>query len=119
MNNEPCLDPATLEKLLQIGGKEFALQMIDLFLSFVPEKLAEARSAERDGNLTRLQKAVHPVKSSAWNIGAHNMRELAERIEQCALDNQREPIAGLLKELEAGYEQVKAHLQEQRRVLAV
>jgi HPt (histidine-containing phosphotransfer) domain-containing protein len=112
MNTEPCLDAATLEKLLQIGGRDFTVKMIELFMSYVPEKLMEARAAEQDGDLERVQKAVHPIKSSAMNIGARNMRDLAERIEQHALDREREPIAPMLAELEAMYEQVRLHLQE-------
>ena len=118
MNTEPFLDVTALEKLMQIGGKEFAGHMIDLFLIYIPQKLAEARTAEKDGDLMQVRKAVHPIKSSAWNIGAHQMRVLAARIEECAADNRREPITTLLTELEAAYEQVKVHLQEYRKKLA-
>ncbi len=119
MTTEPCLDAATLEKLLQIGGEEFAVQMIELFLSFIPQKLAEARSAWQDGDMLRLQKAVHPIKSSTSSIGAHKMRNLAEQIEQYALNKRSAQITPLLSELETAFDQVKAHLQECRKNLAV
>jgi len=117
MNTEPCLDVTALEKLMQIGDKAFAVHMIDLFITYIPQKLAEARTAEQNGDLVRVRKAVHPIKSSAWSIGAYQMRALATRIEECAADNRREPITPLLTELEAAYEQVKVHLQEQRKKL--
>jgi len=119
MNTEPCLDITTLEKLMQLGGKEFVTQMLDLFAGYAPRKLAEARAAMQAGDLTGVQKAVHPLKSSAGNIGACLMRDLAKRIERCALDNQPDPIVQLLSELEAAYEQVKMQLQEYRNNMGV
>ena len=117
MTAEPCLDVATIEKLRQIGGQEFVSQMIDLFLSYVPQKLAEARTAAQAGDLLRVQKAVHPIKSSAGNIGARPLRDLAARIEHLASDQRRESIDAMVTELEAAYAQVKAHLQEHRKEL--
>ena len=117
MNAEPCLDVATLEKLTQIGGKEFATEMINLFLSYVPKKLAEARAAGQTGDRLGVRNAVHPIKSSAANIGARPMRDLAARIEQLASEQHCESMGPLLTELEAAFEQVKAHLQEHRKEL--
>ena len=116
MNAETCLDTTTLEKLHQLGGHEFALHMIDLFLAYVPEKLAEARAGLAEGNLLRVQKAAHPIKSSAGNIGAPIVHDLAERMEQAAIAQNREAIPALLAELEAAYARVKISLEEKRRV---
>jgi len=117
MNSGSALDVAAFAKLEQMGGKAFAVQMIDLFVSYVPEKLAEARAAQQAGDLARVQKAVHPIKSSAGNIGARPMRELAERIEQLASEQRGAGLDGMLVELEATYLQVKEQLQAQRNGL--
>jgi HPt (histidine-containing phosphotransfer) domain-containing protein len=117
MNGESCLDTAVIEKLMQIGGRDFVTQMIDLFLSYVPQKLMEARAAGQAGDLGGVQKAVHPIKSSAGHVGALLMRDLALRIEELARDQRGESIAGLLAELEAAYAQVKARLEQQRETL--
>ena len=114
MNAEPCMDVAAIEKLIQIGGKEFASKMIDLFLSYVPEKLAEARAAGQTGDLFRVQKAVHPIKSSAANVGARLMQDLAARLEQLAMDRRSESVPELLDELDAAYAQVRSRLEQQR-----
>ena len=118
MNPETCLDVASLEKLINIGGREFATKMIDLFLSYIPERLAEARAAVQAGDLVRVQRAVHPIKSSAANIGAQPLRDLAAHIEQLAIDQRGESLAALLGELDAAYAQVKARLEQQRETLA-
>lgn len=117
MNAEPGLDVASLEKLIQIGGKKLLTDMADLFVSYVPQKLAEARAAAQAGNLVGIQNAVHPIKSSAANIGARPLRELAARIEQLAIDQRGELMDAQLTELEAAYAQAKALLQERRKEL--
>jgi HPt (histidine-containing phosphotransfer) domain-containing protein len=117
MNAAPCLDSATMDKLLAIGGKEFAIQMIDLFLEYVPQKLAEGRAAAQAGNWVGVQKAVHPIKSSAGNIGARPMRDLAEHIEQLAIDQRGETIREGFAKLEAAYAEVQTQLQVCRREL--
>ena len=118
MNPEPCLDTATIEKLMKIGGKAFVIQMIDLFVNYIPKKLAEARAAEQSGDLLAVKQAVHPIKSGAGHIGAGPMADLAARIEQLASDQRAEPVAGLLAELDAAYVQVKSRLEQQRESLA-
>ena len=117
MSANLCRDAATLGKLRQIGGNDFVGQMIDLFMQYIPQKLGEARAAVAAGDLLGVQKAVHPIKSSTANIGAHSMHELAARIEQLASDQQGVLISGLLSELEAAYQQVKVQLQQQRKDL--
>ena len=119
MSAELTLDVAALEKLMRLGGKEFVTQMTDLFMSYVPQKLAEARSASQAGDLAGVQKAVHPIKSSAGNIGAQPLRELATQIEHLAIDQCREPIGAKLTELETAYLQVQALLQERRKELGI
>jgi HPt (histidine-containing phosphotransfer) domain-containing protein len=117
MNNNPCLDTATVDKLVQLGGNAFARRMIDLFFDYVPQKLTEARAAEQAGNLPGIQKAVHPIKSSASNLGAYALKDLAVRVERLAIDQQADAIPPLLRELEAAYATVEALHKEKRRAL--
>lgn len=117
MSADPCLDDAAIAKLVQLGGKAFALQMIGLFQSYVPEKLAEARAAAQAGDWPGVQKAVHPIKSSAGNIGARPLRDSAARLEELAMGGCRETVRAGLSELEAGYVQVQSELQERRKAL--
>ena len=58
--------------------------MIDLFLEYAGQKIVEARAAQVAGNLTGVEKAVHPIKSSAGNVGARRIQELALQIEELA-----------------------------------
>lgn len=117
MNEYTCLDNAAMQELVDLGGNAFALQMIDLFMSYVPQKLAEARAAAQAGDWLGVQRAVHPIKSSADDIGARPFRDLAARIEKLAMDRCGETLPAELTVLEAGYAQVQAQLQKCRKTL--
>lgn len=121
MSEAENLDPAAVERLKRLGGSEFAVKMIDLFSSYATEKLAVAQQAQAAGNLTGVADAVHPIKSSAGNVGARKVQELARQIEELARQSQGEPVSALLAELERVFmasqgelEQVKHSLVGQR-----
>lgn len=114
--DEP-LDSSTVQKLRRLGGDEFARQMIDIFLDFVPNKLAEARKAKEEANLKGLEKAVHAVKSSAGNLGAARFRDLASRIESLARETSSEAAWALLPELLDEFQRVKSALETAKTTL--
>jgi HPt (histidine-containing phosphotransfer) domain-containing protein len=110
MNASPQLDPAALERLNRLGGDKFVREMIELFLDYAARKLAEARQAQQAGDLKGVQKAVHPIKSSAGNVGAVRMQELATRLETEAESGLAEAVAPDLAELEQAFAVVRQEL---------
>jgi HPt (histidine-containing phosphotransfer) domain-containing protein len=115
MNESPHLDPAVLQRLQRLGDRAFVCKMIDLFLEYCEKKLGDARFAQRSGNLEGVEKAVHPLKSSAGNVGATRIRELAEQAEAQAREGHGPTLENLLAALEAEFAQVKPELEEIRR----
>jgi CheY-like chemotaxis protein/HPt (histidine-containing phosphotransfer) domain-containing protein len=99
----PPVDPAALDHLSQLGGSQFVCEMIALFCEYTAKKLTEARTAHAAGNLEALQKAAHPVKSSAGNIGALQVQQLAERLEAAAKAGQVGMVGEELARLEAAF----------------
>jgi HPt (histidine-containing phosphotransfer) domain-containing protein len=79
--------------------------------------VAEAQRALAAGDLPALAKAVHPLKSSAGNVGAVRMQELALLIEGLAKQGDAEAVRGLVPELEASFAAVKAELEPRRAAL--
>ena len=114
----PQLDPAALQRLQDLGGAAFVIRMIDLFNSFAGEKVAAARRAHAAGDLVGLEKAVHPIKSSAGNVGACRVQELAGQLEQCARQGPVESLAPLLGELEQAFAAARAALEQRKQTLA-
>jgi HPt (histidine-containing phosphotransfer) domain-containing protein len=112
MNEIIHLDPAAIERLQRLGGRVFVVKMIDLFSSYGGEKLAAANRARREGNLIGIADAVHPIKSSAGNIGAKRVQALAQQIEQLARQSQGEALPGLLDELDAAFVAAKNELEQ-------
>ena len=115
MSQLPNLDPAALQRLQRLGDNAFVCKMIDLFLEYSGQKVVEARAAQVAGNLTGVEKAVHPIKSSAGNVGARRIQELALQIEELARQGRVETLAASLTDLEQACALVKPELEEKRR----
>lgn len=108
------LDPAALERLLRIGGQEFLVEMIELFLEHAPQRLATARAAFEAGETTTLYRAAHSLKSTAGNLGARALQDSAEQAEARAAAEDLEAILPLLDEMEERYERVRSELESER-----
>jgi HPt (histidine-containing phosphotransfer) domain-containing protein len=107
-------DRAAIARLEKIGGRKLVREMIGIILDYVPKKLEAARAGEQAGDLDAIQHAVHPIRSSAANVGARAVHDLASQIERLAMDKQTEPIPSLLRELEAAFECVRPELERER-----
>jgi CheY-like chemotaxis protein len=112
------LDPAALQRLQRLGDDAFVCKMIDLFLDYAARKITEARAAQAAGNFTGVEKAVHPLKSSAGNVGARRVQELALRLEDLARQGQAEALAVSLGELERALAVVKPELEQRKGSLS-
>ncbi len=118
MSEVQNLDPAALQRLRRLGDNAFVCRMIDLFLDYAGKKIAEARTAGATGNCAAVQRAVHPIVSSAGNIGACRIQELSARLEQLAQQGRPEALAASLSELEQAFAAVKPELEEKKRMLS-
>ena len=118
MNQPNSFDPAAIERLLKLGGPKFTLDMIDLFDSYGAKKVAEARSAQQMGKLTALADAAHPLKSSAGNVGAVRVQELAAQLESSARESKAELAGAQLDELERAFAEARLFLEAEKARLA-
>jgi len=108
---------AALERLRQLGGDQFAGEMIRLFLDFTNTKLAEAKVALAAGDGPGVARAAHPIKSSAGNVGASRVQALAARLEHAAKATPAASLARLVAELEDAFAAVRPQLEaEQQRL---
>lgn len=108
------LDPAALERLARIGGQSFLVEMIELFLEHAPQRLATARAAFDAGEITAVYRAAHSLKSTAGNLGARALQDIAEQAEGRASAGDVEALPPLLTEMEERYERVRAELESER-----
>lgn len=113
MNRVDWFDEAALERVHKLGGEHLVRRLVALFLANAPDRLAEARSGERAGDFKATEQAVHSLKSSAGNVGALRLQELAGAVEEQAEQKRGEGMAAQLNELEKAFAQVKIRLEEE------
>lgn len=113
MSEDNSWDGAAITRLERIGGRKLVREMLAIVLEYVPKKLEAARDGERAGDLDAIQHAVHPIRSSAANVGARGVQELASRIERLAIDKQPGQIPALLRELEAAFTRIQPLLERE------
>jgi HPt (histidine-containing phosphotransfer) domain-containing protein len=108
------LDPAALDRLLRIGGQEFLIEMIELFLEHAPQRVEAARTGFDEGDMSALYRAAHSLKSTAANLGARSLQDVAARLEESAATGETEGMAPLLDELERSYQRLRSDLEMER-----
>jgi len=104
-----------VDRLRRLGGDKFAAEMIGLFLDYAQTKLADVQRASQAGDCAGVAKAVHPLKSSAGNVGANRVQALAGGLEEAANGQQLSEMNRLLAELEAALAEVKPRLELEKK----
>jgi len=87
-----------------MGDEEFAKEIIDDFLTQMPEKLFAVKKALDNEDLPLVQREAHIIKGASGNVGALTLQEIAEQIESAGeekdLVKARSFVAELDKQLE-------------------
>lgn len=109
------IDPRALERLREWGGDKLVLQMIGLFVSNASARLEQIRVGVRDQIIREAEMGAHSLKSSAANLGAERVRNLAAEIELAAADGDMAPVARRLPELETAFAAAVAALESIER----
>lgn len=103
MSDTDPLDPAALGRLQEWGGDKLLGQMIRLFLENAPGRMAQIRSGFSGGEISESEKGAHSLKSSAANVGALRVRDLAADIERLAGGGDSAGAKELLPALESAF----------------
>ena len=114
MHGRDTLEDGAMARLERIGGDEFVVEMIELFLANAPERLQTARTALDGRDMPTLHRAVHSLKSTAANLGARSVRETAEAAEARARDEDLDALPPLLDDLERSYDEARRALEAER-----
>ncbi|MBI3886487.1 MAG: Hpt domain-containing protein [Opitutae bacterium] len=114
MANDPVLDPQALDNLRAISpddGGEFLRELVAIFLSDTPERIAELETAIKAGDQQTGGRAAHSIKGSASNFGAGALAAVAKRIEQLCKEGQLAAVGPLLRSLHDEYARVDQELR--------
>lgn len=66
------------------GDRRILRELVRLFLSDYPKRLADMREAVRRGDAGLLEKAAHALKGSVGNFGAKSAIAVAQQLESLA-----------------------------------
>ena len=110
-----AIDPESIETLRSINpddGGEFLRELITIFQTDSPTRIAELRAALARGDAATVSRAAHSMKGSAGNFGAAAFAEINRQIEQLGKQGALSEIPTLLPALDAEYDRVKAALDQ-------
>jgi len=111
--SDPVLDPQALTRLRRIGGDRLVHAMMSAFVENGAQKVAAGRAGAEARDGAALSDAAHALKSSAGNVGASTLQQVAQKVEREA----KEADANLLllaTQLSAAFERAAAAAIEAR-----
>lgn len=114
---ESPLDQKALDRLEKLGGAELLARVIDQFLEKVPQRMEAACDRGKAGDLMALGRAISSIKSAASNVGATEVRDMADRIERLAVQGAKDLILPLLCHLDDMLGQARTWLIREKSTL--
>jgi len=98
------IDRSAIERLERLGGPDLVGRVAALFVELGRARMAAALEAVDAGDLASVERAAHSLKSSAGNVGARALAEIAGKVERLAEEGRRDAVpaavAGMERELE-------------------
>ena len=109
-----AIDRSVLESLCEMAGSEASLlleEMINSYLEDTEIRLQAIAEAIKQADAETIHQAAHSMKSSSANLGAGNLANLCEELEQLGRNKTIERTQDLLSEAESEYKLVQQELQ--------
>ena len=110
MNDTRDFDPQTLVRLRELGGDGLILKLVTIFGEYARDRVHDAVKAGQQGDLDGLARAAHAVRSSAGNVGAVRLLEVATTLEQTARTGRTATIPALVSDLHTAFVATRAYL---------
>lgn len=78
---EPVIEPATIQRLADLGGGKLLRQLVELFEAAAPPRVAAIVEGQQAGDAEAVEREAHALKASAGNLGAVRVQVLCQHIE--------------------------------------
>ena len=105
------IDPAALERLQEWGGPSLSNEIVRLFLDHGSSRMDQIREAVDGDALDVPERGAHSLKSSAANVGARHVQEVASELELAASGGDLQRFRGLIPNLEQADAQAARELE--------
>ena len=112
-----AIDPAVIQGLRDLGGADepgLLQELIDIFLEDAPLRMKDITEGLAAGDIGRVERGAHTLKSSSANIGALGLSELCRKIVESSRTQQTEPLPGLCRASEQGLLEASENLRSLR-----
>lgn len=113
MPQSPVLDPeaiANLRALSPDDGDAFLKEILGIFMEDTPVRIAELHSSLAAGDARTFTRAAHSIKGSSSNVGAEELRAVAEKLEHQSRDQGLADVEPLIAEIEAAFARARTEL---------
>ena len=114
MATETPIDPEAIENLRALNPDDdnaFLREIIGIFLEDTPQRIAELKECLSVFDQPRFTRAAHSIKGSASNLGATQVRAVAEKLEYQSRNSGLNGLAELLATLENVFAVARAELE--------
>lgn len=101
-----------LRALEEDGAPGLFDEIVELFLSDTPTRIAGLVQASASGDMKSVEAAAHSLKSSCGNLGATVLVDLFRRIEMLSRENIADEIPELVSQSEQEFDRVQSALLE-------
>ncbi|GAB4535887.1 MAG: hypothetical protein Tsb0014_23220 [Pleurocapsa sp.] len=108
------VDFSVLESLCEMAGEEASLlltEMINTYLEDTEQRLQDIADAITQANAETIKQAAHSMKSSSANLGAMNLAQVCEQLEQLGRAQTIENTATLLTDARSQFALVEQDLR--------
>ena len=111
----PILDEESIANLRALSpddGDMFLREIIGIFLEDTPVRIGELHASQAKGEVPAFSRAAHSVKGSSSNIGAMELRAVAERLEHMAKQTGLAGVDPVIVELESAFARAEVELRK-------
>lgn len=90
----------SFEELQLDDGSDLIVELIDLYLQELPQRVAEIREASIETEWVLLKRATHALKGSSGNLGVRHVAETCEKLERMDCHDAPQTVAAVVRLLE-------------------
>jgi HPt (histidine-containing phosphotransfer) domain-containing protein len=115
MNTTQSIDPEAIENLRSLSPNDddgFLKEILTIFLSDTPLRIADLYKFRADGNVEAFIRTAHTIKGSSSNVGATEIHDLSEKIEKTSRLNGLTLQENQLKELAEAFDRAKVIIEK-------
>lgn len=117
MAEKTVLDPTSLAALNAISPGDdgaFLKELMGIFLADTPSRLVDLENSTAANDLSGIIRAAHSIKGAASNFGAHELCDLARRIEAAGKTNDLTAVRPLVPRLVDAFADVRQQMESIR-----